>query len=469
MLPLKFLQLDAQHRRLLSYAVVASVLAVVSDGWSGKPSPLLHQILLLPGAIALALSLSWLLRTDQPESFNLQERGSQTAKCLLFFLAGFEVLSLAMIAAEGRHFALLGYHLTRGTILVLGLVVLVCWLPVLWRLNALTALGAITGSYLAGMAVAIRCFPLNYLRSDMLPVIDWADARWVHHLDPYTTMHVGTRLYDFPYLPGMIVAYAPFEAVHLDLRIATTTYLLAAGALIFFAAKSKFRMSTAFALGVFVLCPFLQYRHDLYLQPHWFALTAAIVLMQARRYLWAAFVWGCGIAVYQLSWVVFPFALLFAYRRHGWREALKVAGIAACGALAVVAPFIGSASRRIATNTVGQWSDLPHALADPINLSYWLTYLIRPDHLKWVQLAVLTILFGYCFFAGHCKTLPDTLRWMCVALAVFIPLNVLVDGYFYLTLLLMLLLYLCAVNDWWSHPERAGHPSPLIEGAGTLR
>ena len=84
-----------------------------------------------------------------------------------------------------------------------------------------------------------------------------------------------------------------------------------------------------------------------------------------------------------------------------------------------------------------------------MNLSYWLTFLIRPDQLKFVQAGVLTALFFYCVATNRCRTLADGLRWMCVALAVFIPLNVLVDGYFYLTLLLMVLLYLCAENGWW--------------------
>jgi hypothetical protein len=107
-----------------------------------------------------------------------------------------------------------------------------------------------------------------------------------------------------------------------------------------------------------------------------------------------------------------------------------------------------SARERIESNTVGQWSRLPHALADPINVSYWLTYLVRPDQLKWLQAAVLVGLFVSCWITGRCSTLADTLRWMCVALALFIPMNVLVDGYFYLTLLLMLLLFVCFANGW---------------------
>ncbi len=93
-------------------------------------------------------------------------------------------------------------------------------------------------------------------------------------------------------------------------------------------------------------------------------------------------------------------------------------------------------------------------MADPINVSYWLTYVIRPDHLKWVQAAFLIILFGFCWIRQCCRTLADTLRWMCWALAIFIPLNVIVDGYFYLTLALLLLLFVCAAEGWWDPGPR---------------
>jgi uncharacterized membrane protein len=211
-------------------------------------------------------------------------------------------------------------------------------------------------------------------------------------------------------------------------------------------------------MGVFLLCPFLQYRQDLYLEPHWFTLTAAVVMMQQREWGWSAVVWGVSCAMYQLSWVLLPFALLYGLRRGGIRGALRQAGLATLGFLLVVGPFVASASRRIASNTVGQWSRLPHALAEPMNISFWLTYIVRPDELKFVQAALLTGMFLYCAVRRRCASLTDTLRWMVLALAVFIPLNVIVDGYFYLTLLLTVMLYVCAANDWWESPDE-GHPA----------
>ncbi len=355
-----------------------------------------------------------------------------------------------MMAAEAHHFKRFGYQIPPATAVALALFVLAP--PALFsaRRKARRLVLAVAGLYSAGMVLAICAFPLNYLRSDMLPVIEWADTRLLHQVNPYSTIHVSNRLYDFPYLPGMLVAFLPAAALHVDLRLATLAFSLGACALVYTASSAAARLSIASLLALFLLCPFLQYRHDLYLQPHWFTLTLAAVLMQRRRLGWSALVWGISCAIYQLSWVMLPFFLLYAYRGKGAREAFKLGAVSLLGFLVVVGPFLSVARHQVASNTVSQWSKLPHALADPINISYWLTYFVRPDHLQWIQAVVLTTLFVLCYGFRRCSSLEDTLRFMSVALAVFIPMNVLVDGYFYLTLSLVVLLYICVASGAWT-------------------
>ncbi len=449
-------------RRCVPYICFVALLSVVCDGWSGKPSLLVHQLLLLPLLISYSVLLWALLGHSPSARQHANHVAGRLPRWLILCLAAFELWSLLFFAAEARHFQGFGYHLYPLTCSICAGGLLFAWVLFFSHPSAKRLFVAIMGTFAVGMIVAIRCFPLNYFRSDMLPVIGWADGRLLQHMNPYGTMHVGTRLYDFPYLPGMLVAFWPAAFLHLDLRWATLSYLGAAAVLIFWAACERKRLYVAALLGVFLLCPFLQYRHDLYLEPHWFAIVLAVVLMERRRFLWSAAVWGVSCAIYQLSWVIFPFVLLNAYRRRGILEMLKVLGAAVVGVLLVSGPFLRSASSRIADNTVGQWSRLPHALADPINLSYWLTYVVRPDHLKWVQAAVLVTLFGFCFVRQCCRTLDDTLRWMCWALGIFIPLNVIVDGYFYLTLALMLLLYLCAATGWWDRNLGVAEDSDLL-------
>ncbi len=443
-----------QSGRWVAFAGAASVLGVVCDGWSGKPSAFLHQIVLLPFGLVFGIVVFRLLRL-RATAADATETSSHLPLWWFEILAAFEIAAIALIAAEAHHFRQFGYLLTARTALAAAFVAGVGWLWYWRRRSPAGVFVGIVGTYVAGFGYSIANFPLNYLRSDMLPVIGWADQRLVRHLNPYGTMHVGARAYDFPYLPGMLVAYWPAVALHLDLRIASLLYVLAAVGLTWWEARPERSLEVAASVGVLLLCPFLQYRHELYLQPHWFLVVFAVVLMDRGRFLWAGLVWGASCAVYQFSWVLLPFVLLNGYRRGRLAEAGKVVLAAIVGALLIAGPFLHSAWQRIESNTVGQWSRLPHALADPINVSYWLTYIFRPDQLEWLQAVVLVGLFGYCWFKGRCATLEDTLRWMSVALGVFIPMNVLVDGYFYLTLLLLLLLYLCVANGWWRGAGKA--------------
>lgn len=434
-------------------AVLAALFGVICDGWSGKPSPLIHQLALLPFDLAYVLTLVRLVAIPTGcDGWEHGQSGSELPRYSFSLLVCFQLMSSALVVLESRHFRAFGYRLPPPVFATSSAITVLGWAWFLMRRTGARLLAAVLASYLAAFFVAITSFPLNYLRSDMLPVISWADARWLQHMNPYGTMHVGVRTYDFPYLPGMLVAYWPAAALHIDLRDIGVVYLLASVGMIWWLSRRSRSLEVAATVGLLLLNPFLQYRHDLYLQPHWFLLTGAVALMRCRRFLWSAAIWGASCAVYQFSWVVLPFVLLYAYRRRGIREAAKAGVFAVLGAAATAGVLLLSAFQRIRHNTIGQWAALPHALADPINASYWLTYVVRPSQLQWVQAALLTALFLYCCLRGKCADLADTLRWMCCALGVFIPLNVIVDGYFYLTLLVLMILYVCVANDWWREP-----------------
>ena len=449
-----------EYRRAAWFTTLLLIVSLVGDGWSGRPIGLAHQLLLLPFTLGFFISLWQLLFTSEKESTFVWWSPRRALWLTLFF----EILFFLLFLYECHHFASLGYRLHP-------LLALAIFIPLLIFIAGLaskpgsspTWIFVITlAAYIGGMILAIASFPLTYLRSDMLPVIQWADTHLLHHINPYATMHVGDRTYDFPYLPGMMVAFLPFVAAHLDIRFGSIVYLAASTALIFRAARMERRREVATLLGLFLLCPFLQYRHELYLQPHWFTLVAIYVLMQRRHFAWAALVFGVSMTIYQFSWILFPFFLLNALHRRGWLEPIKLTLLAALGSLAVAGPFLVSATQRIANNTVGQWGLMAHAEAMPINLSYWVTYLIRPDKLLRLQAALMIAIFVYCFVRKACTTLEDTLRWSIVALTVFTLFNVLVDGYFYLMLLVPMLIYTCVANGWWSEPEHSRPmPKPL--------
>ena len=443
------LQTSAEYRRAGWFTCLLLLVNVVGDGWSGRPGALAHQLILLPVTLLFLFSLFRFLSPAVPGATLPAWKPRRATQLALMF----EVVAAGLFLYECRHFAFLGYtwHPVAG--LGFGVLILLwCWC-VVRNPTATRVMVFAVATYAGGLALAILSFPLNYLRSDMLPVILWANTNLLHGVSPYATMHVGARVYDFPYLPGMLVGYLPFVATGLDVRFGSMIYVCAASrGSIFWAADSTHRREVASLLTLFLLCPFLQYRHELYLAPHWFAITLAFFLMQRRHFAWAAVALGASMAIYQFSWILFPFFALCAFRRRGWLEALKLTILAAAGALAIVGPFLSSALHRMASNTVSQWSLLPHALAEPMNLSFWATFLIRPDKLLRLQAVLMIAIFLYCVARKRCQDLVDTLRWMIVALTVFILFNVLVDGYFYLMLLVPMLVFTCAANQWWSDP-----------------
>lgn len=438
-------------KRTSYYLLLAVIVSLVNDGWSGRPGPLMHQVMLIPLELLFVVCLFRLLSKCRPVTVG--PAVDLPIKSSLWVCFAFEVSSLLAFLYESRHFERFGYHLSWGAYsCVFAISVLAAATFVRFRSGMWLFVGAL-GCYVAGEIFSICCFPLNYLRSDMLPVVQWADQRLVHGLNPYTTMHVGNRLYDFPYLPGVLLAYLPGVRLGVDPRWTNVACVVVLALMLYKATLPRKRLITGALVAVFLLSPFLQYRHDLYLAPHWLLLVITVILLQKRSSSWAAVTFGLSMAVYQLSWVLWPFLLLHALRRRGWLGVLRTAVLSLLAMAVVIGPFLHAALKRIASNTVGQWSRLPHALAEPMNLSYWVTYLVRPDQLKWAQLAVLSLLFFYCLIKGRCRTVEDMLRWMGAALAIFIALNVLVDGYFYLTLLLLLLLYTLSGEGVWGNHE----------------
>ena len=443
-----------EYRRAGLFTALVALIGIVGDGWSQRHTGLLHQFLILPFTILFAITLSLLLFAQPSAS----PAPPWTPRRALVVAILFELAFIALFLHECKRFAFLGYtlHPVVAAIFFLAVLLALGYLAFLPAAKPIWIFAVSFAAYIGGLLIAIFSFPLTYLRSDMMPVILWADTNLLHHIDPYTTMHVGDRIYDFPYLPGMIVAFLPFTAAHLDIRFGTIAYVAASAALIYWAARADRRREVAALLAIFLVCPYLQYRHELYLSPHWLTLVAVFVLMQRKHFAWAAFICGISMGIYQFSWIVVPFVLLNGFRRRGWLEAAKLAFLAIIGALLITGPFLASAMHRIANNAVGQWGQsVAHATAEPMNLSYWVTYLIHPDKLLRLQAALMIVIFLYCFAKKRCATLEDTLRWINVALTLFIMLNVLVDGYFYLMLLVPLLIYTCIANGWWSEPHPA--------------
>lgn len=439
----------------LIFAVLVCLISFVGDG-PNFLSPAKMQLLLLP-CTGCFLWICYLLLFPLPPSLNITARSLKLGIAGLLRLALlFECLFLGLFLWETHKFAPFGYRLLVAPTAVVFAIALISLAAIAWRPLRSSATAAILvtvlGTYGGGLLLAIVCFPLNFRRSDMMAVIIHATGSVLHHQNPYATFYLEDKLYDFPYLPGTILSFLPAAAFHVDLRWAKLAYVVGLALLLVWAARKPFRPVVSALAALLVLSPYLQYRHDLYTEGHWFSLILVFVLMQRGRFGWGAAVFGISMAISQFSWVIFPFFLLNALRRRGWLEVLRTAAIAAAAAVAVVLPFLRWAVGTIGRNTVGQWDSLVRPIARPMNLAYWASYVVQASHLKWIQLAILSAIFFFCFVQRRCSNLEDTLRWISVAWIVFILFNVLLDGYFYLMLLVPLLVYTCVANDWLASP-----------------
>ncbi len=448
------------RRRSGYFAALLLIVNLVEDGLPRVGSPFQMQVAVLPlTGIFLYLAYRFFLLGDEGArdrpavELVIDWLGDVAHRMWVVYIL--EILFVMLFFSETTHYAGLGYRLLLlPTILVFSSALITLGLMT-WRGSCVppaAMLGIFVGSYAAGHILAIASFPLNYLRSDMLPVIFWADRALLAGQNPYQTFLVADRMYDFPYLPGMLLAFAPAQALHLDLRWAAIGYTVGGMALVYWATAKHFRPQAASLIGLFVLCPYLQYRHELYTQGHFFSLILVLVLVQRQRFAWSAAAFGVSMMISQFSWVIFPFFLLNGLRRGGWREVGRM-GLIALGVAALVAgPFYAWGAAKIAHNAVGQWDNLAHAIARPMNLSFWATYVVRPSQLKWIQLVALSGVFIYCWVRGRCADLADMLRWMIAALIIFILFNVLLDGYFFLMLLVPMLVFTCVANGWWEAP-----------------
>jgi hypothetical protein len=323
--PNRFMTISSTLResRAVSFTACLLLVSLVGDGGPQKSAGLPHQLLLLP-ITALFLFFLFLLLTDRELYKPFWSVQSALALCVLF-----ELVSCCLFFYQARHFSALGYELHRSLTLLFYALALAALLIVALRRNIPASQIFITAItvYAGGMLLAMYSFPLTYLRSDMLPVIQWSGTNLMHHINPYATIYVDNRVYNFPYLPGMIVAYLPAVAAHLDLRLVALVYNLISATVLYLATTPEHRREAATLLALFFLNPFLQYRHELYIAPHWLTLIVGFLLLARKRHLWAAFVFGISAGIYQFTWLIIPFVLLYAYRSRGMHEATKRAAM----------------------------------------------------------------------------------------------------------------------------------------------
>lgn len=341
------------------------------------------------------------------------------------FAAGGAVL----LALTARHYAGFGYELRPG--LLVTMAVLAVTALTFCRKKPFHFLVAAASGYLAAAAYCIVFFPLHPQRSDMLPLIESAIARAAQGLDPYV-VYEGVHGLPLTYLPGLWLSYAPGWALGLDPRWTHHLAAVLAALVIYRSASAK--STAAYALGIFLLTPYLVYRHDLYAGVYWLSLALTVALLASGRLGMAGAAFGWSIAAAQFSWILAPVLLAGLLRLHGFRRTLRFAGVAAGVAGAFLIPFV-LASPLFLHAVLGYWGDKMNFSG--YNLGYWLQPAIGLMGLKLLQVVVVAV---FTALAARRASDLETLSFLLAGcLFFFVLLNPVVWVYFFSAVVILLL------------------------------
>jgi len=435
------------------FTLLLLFLSLQADGFRLSRNQERQELLLIPFTLLFCGGLLWLLTskvigTGKHQSWLLKCSGwNGNLVAIMVFLA----ISGALITYSSHYYAAMGYRLHPfAMIMVFGCAVISVGAG-FWRKarsGGNYLIGVVILAYVAVYLLSIWSFPIAIQRSDMLPLISAAGKTILNGHNPYHFYTFPTEIVFLTYLPGTVLAFLPAVVLQIDLRFLNIVYVVILAVLIYRASSIQYRSQVAALIGLFLLSPYVQYRHEIYTQPHWLSIVACLLLAQKRKLLWAAAIFGVSAALSQFSWILFPFLLLFIFQQKGYRCALSAAVIALSVATLTVAPFAVWSPHAFFYGVLSHWQNMP-VNARPVNFSYWLGAAVGPQHLQVVQFVVLAGIFVYCVAARKCSTLTECLCWMAIALTVFIMLNILVWGYFFLLLEVILLLYVISANGWF--------------------
>ncbi|MDD1739925.1 MAG: hypothetical protein LUQ30_03645, partial [Methanothrix sp.] len=133
--------------------------------------------------------------------------------------------------------------------------------------------------------------------------------------------------------------------------------------------------------------------------------------------------------------VIFPFGVVAAFRKWGIKKTIMHVLIAFAVALILILPFLLDSPEYFIKGVYGHWLfvDIPS-----VNLSYLVSFVVPWDLMIFVQALVLAVIFAV---ALQRMDPADCWGWMATALVLFIALNRVIEVYFYLLVLLLLVMH----------------------------
>lgn len=423
--------------RILALALLGFLLSVKSDRYFPLPENLpepVFQAVLIPYTLLFFAAVIVFLRPGIPgDMISFLDRVSAIRLTTGIILV-FEAMTLILLVVQNIRYASFGYNLNIPVTIVLFSLIGIALMVLLVReatpdLLFFIALTAYTGTCL----LSIGSFPLNSQRSDMLPLILSGCQTFLAGATPYGLHNIPHHLI-FTYLPGMWIAYLPTATSGADPRLINMIGIVIS-ALIVVYTDHNFRKCAFLLLPVFLLTPYLQYRHEIYLGVLFLVLSIIFFFSCRNRWLISSAASGYALATYQFTWIIFPFSVIAAFRKWGLKKAVIGFLLAVSIFLAMILPFFLSAPEYFIKGIYGHWLyvDVPS-----VNLSYLISLVVPWDLMIFVQGSVMAIILAVALVKMDPE---DCWGWMAAALLLFIALNRVIEVYFYLIVLLLLVMH----------------------------
>jgi hypothetical protein len=417
------------------------LLSIKSDRYFPLPHNLpepVFQLILLPYTLCFLLFVLFFLKPHI-----IRDTRGYLSRVSLFILAAaivlvFEGMTFVILILQNIWYAPFGYELniSVAVLLFIAIGVTLAYLIIRDR-SPLHLFGAALAAYGTTCLVSIVSFPLHPGRSDMLPLMVSGCSSFLSGITPYGFHDIPHHLI-FTYLPGMWLAYIPAVALQADPRLINLICTIASALIIAYATRDRRELSFLL-LSVFLLIPYLQYRHEIYLGVLFLVLSIVFALFFRGRWLAGSAVFGYALATYQFTWVIFPFALVSILRKAGRAKALRSMAITIGIALMIILPFLLLSPDAFISGIYGHWS---YENVFTVNLSYFVSLLVPWDFMIVIQ-GIVVLLFLVMAF----RTMdPDDMwGWMAAVLLLFIALNRVIEVYFYLLVLFLLVMHGTAV------------------------
>jgi hypothetical protein len=375
-------------RGVLLFSFLLLLLAVKGDGHFPLPletPEIIFEVYCSALAILFAIGLVWFLQNGPVDT------GSVSVQPAAWLVVLFLVVDCGVLWLEVRRYAPFGYSwhpllaFTAASVPILG----IGWLSFREKpLHPARLLGLAVAGHVAFTAYACAYFPLSVARSDMLPLLMQSGGRLLAGHNPYGLYELGRSTPEYlTYLPGLVVAYLPASFYHLDPRLVGLTYTVLASVVLYHWGGR----ALSALMSLFLVSPYLIYRHDNYLSPVWLLLAVAACAVSNRRRL-SGLAAGLLAVTSQLLWVPALVMVVLTLRRRclGTRRAV-IAGVAA-----VAIPAAGLAICDLDSFVAGVWSHWRNALdLKSLNLAYWVLALGSPWLLRLIQILAFVALLGW--------------------------------------------------------------------------